>query len=210
MRRVSYYILIFFVIILGSWAGGFISFVYHIPQSVTDSDTHTDAIVVLTGSPCRITAGVHLLAKGYADQLFISGVPEKQSKKSLLLGGSCPSHLLDAELEILTPKTIVGNSAKTTQENALETQAWIEENHIKTIRLVTSAMHLPRSLIEFQRHIPGIQIVPHPVITKTSSYKKWYRSWPVFSKLFLEYNKFLLAHVPWLHNSLASFTRSKK
>lgn len=210
MSRLLQFFIVLSVILLLSWTGGFIYFVRHIPQTVDDLHSHTDAIVVLTGSRCRITTGAHLLAQGYADQLFISGVPEKLSKKVLLLGGDCPPSLNEEEINNLIPKTVIGHFAKTTQENAYETLWWIQENKIKTIRLVTSAMHLPRSLIEFQRHIPGVKIIPHPVMTKASSYKKWYRSWPVFSKLALEYNKYLLVHIPWLHNSLASFTRSKK
>jgi uncharacterized SAM-binding protein YcdF (DUF218 family) len=185
-------------------------FISILPKNVEDLTTRTDAIVVLTGSSCRITTGAYLLAHGYADHLFISGVPEKLSKKVVLLGGTCPSKFAEDELITLLPKTTIGHQAKSTVENAEEAGRWIQQNNIKTIRLVTSAMHLPRSLIEFQRQLPDIKIIPHPVMKTTASYKHWYRRWTVFSKLVLEYNKFLLVHMPWLQKNLASYTRSKK
>ncbi len=204
MRRLLNLILVLSILVFSCWIGGFFYFVKHLSYRADDLETRTDAIVVLTGSACRITEGAHLLAKGYADHLFISGVPEKLSKKVLLLGGNCPSHLNERDLAYLLPKTFVGHEATTTKENALETLGWVQENNIKSIRLVTSFMHLPRSLIEFKRHMPHIKIIPHPVTASAAHHKKWYQNWTVFSKLFWEYNKYLWVHIPWLPKSPTS------
>jgi uncharacterized SAM-binding protein YcdF (DUF218 family) len=210
LKKILRFLLFIFVCAVLTWLGGFLLFIHTLPQTVPGPDIQADAIVVLTGSPCRVTTGAQLLAKGYADQLFISGVPEQLSKRTVLLGGNCPSYFSEGELADLLPRTSVGNQATSTMENAHETLKWVQQNNIKTIRLVTSALHLPRSLIEFQRLMPEIKIIAHPVTQPSLMEKNWYHSWPVFSKLALEYNKYLLVHLPWLQKEIALRAKTPK
>ena len=56
------------------WLGGLMIFARSMPRDVADSDSKTDAIVVLTGGSERLTEGLALLAGGQARKLFISGV----------------------------------------------------------------------------------------------------------------------------------------
>ena len=57
-----------------AWFFGFLLFINTIPEMPQDQDTKTDAIVVWTGWNCRVSTAIELLAQGYSDKLFISGI----------------------------------------------------------------------------------------------------------------------------------------
>ena len=67
---------------------------------------------------------------------------------------------------------------------------WVKENKIKSIYLVTSNYHMPRSMAEFSYYNPKLEIVAYPVFSDKVS-KKWWKSWRTFTLLAGEYNKFL-------------------
>src|SRR5258707_372815 len=56
------------------WFGGFLCFIYDIPQNPPCPDCTTDAIVVLTGGNNRIASAFDLLDQKLSDHLLISGV----------------------------------------------------------------------------------------------------------------------------------------
>ncbi|MBO7257757.1 MAG: YdcF family protein [Alphaproteobacteria bacterium] len=88
----------------------------------------------------------------------------------------------------------IGHLASNTIGNAKETQIWVKENHINSIRLVTSNYHIYRSMIEFREQIPNLKIIPHPVFSENIE-KKWWTSWQTCSLIFKEYNKLLYAYI---------------
>ena len=98
-------------------------------------------IVVLTGGKHRIEKGVNLLARGYGKKLFISGVfmpSEINTKFSLEKEKS----------DLFKCCVFFGEKAKNTVENALEVEKWLMKNkEIKSVILVSSYYHLPRSMI---------------------------------------------------------------
>src|SRR3546814_11467635 len=59
----------------------------------------------------------------------------------------------------------LGYEADNTRGNAVETAAWMKDQGFTSLRLVTATYHMPRSLLEFRRLMPDIEIVPHPVFT---------------------------------------------
>lgn len=147
--------------LLGAWLVGFCFFIYSIPSCVVDRDTKTDAIVALTGGAARINEGFLLLKNNMAPRLFISGVNPRENLDSVL-----KSQQNSTEYQVnLEQKSLVslGFRARTTLGNAIETAPWIHEQNIQSIRLVTSALHMQRSVLEFQRLIPDLQIIQHPV-----------------------------------------------
>ncbi len=162
------------------WLAGFGLFIYRIPQDVTDNTTLTDAIVVLTGRKGRVQLGFHLIQQGLAKKLFISGVHPTVKLPALLnqqhLEGLDYPHDLGTNL---------GYQAQNTRGNALETQQWVYQNHIKSVRLVTSNYHMIRSLMLFRRQLPNTFIIAHPIIEK----QEW--SWQSLATLGSEYHKFL-------------------
>jgi uncharacterized SAM-binding protein YcdF (DUF218 family) len=167
------------------WAAGFLWFVAAVPDTVPDPTRETDAIVVLTGGSGRVNQGLRLLNAERAEHLFVSGVYEGVDVDELLAAQTEPS-------KGATCCVSLGYEAQTTRGNARETAAWITDKDISSLRLVTAAYHMPRSLLEFRRIMPGITIVPHPVFPDHVKHDAWWR-WPGSAALLArEYNKMLV------------------
>jgi uncharacterized SAM-binding protein YcdF (DUF218 family) len=114
-------------------------------------------IVVLTGGKNRIEKGVDLLSKGYGDKLLISGVfmpSEIEAKFSLE----------KEKKELFRCCVFFDQRSRNTLENAQEVDKWLKENKdIKTIILVSSYYHLPRSIMIFEKEISSkVKIYPKP------------------------------------------------
>jgi uncharacterized SAM-binding protein YcdF (DUF218 family) len=170
------------------WFGGFLWFVGQLPDAPTTDMTHTDAIVVLTGGTERLAVGLDLLDRDLGDTLFISGVYTGVDVATILaLDDKAPATLACC-IEL-------GHSAQHTMGNAEETAAWMAEGGRKSLRLVTAAYHMPRSLSLFRRLMPDIVIVPHPVFPDSVDLDSWWHDWDVFSLLAGEYSKYLAGQV---------------
>ncbi len=168
-----------------AWFGGLIWFAERVARLAPQPGT-TDAIVVLTGGSERVAEGVALLAAGSARLLFVSGVPDGVTSEALLNGAG-------AGAIALLPKIVLGHAAQDTAGNAAETAAWVQRQGIASLRLVTANYHMPRSLIEFRRAMPGVAILPHPVFPDRFKDREWWR-WPgTFTLMVREYDKYLLA-----------------
>lgn len=139
-----------------------IYFASFIPSSSPQSTIiTTDAIVVLTGGKNRIETGIKLLEDNPSKKLFITGVSVKLRPIKHI-----PQNLKD--------NIDVGTLASTTQENAIETKLWIEQNNIRSITIVTANYHVPRSLLEFKKTMPNIYVESYPVLTKGFRLHKWW------------------------------------
>ncbi len=180
------------------WIGGFFFFIHSIPLDAEDKVSKTDAIVVWTGWNCRVSTGIDLLAQGISDKLFISGIrggyPHLTFDKCKLhaSNSSFEAATLQQEMVRLRPKITLGVSALSTIGNAMETAKWAEASGVKSVRLVTTGIHLPRSLMEFQRYMPDIRVIPHPVPLEHFDHRDWYNSLDVFKICAREYTKYAL------------------
>ena len=173
-------------LLLLSWIAGFLSYADTLPATVEDSTSPSEAIVVLTGGTSRINTGLGLLFNGTADKLFISGVYKGVEVRELL-----ESH--QAAPEKVACCIVLGYQADDTRGNAAETRQWVRANNVGSLRLVTSAYHMPRSLLEFRHSMPEVKIIPHPVFPPHVKQQDWWL-WPGSRGLiFSEYNKYLLA-----------------
>jgi len=169
-----------------AWLAGLAWFTSLLPTSVEDTTRRTDAIVVLTGGSGRISAGLDLLAAGRAQKLFVSGVGPAVDLQELLRVSERPP----AELECCVA---LGHQAGSTLGNADETAGWMQDNDLHSLRLVTAAYHMPRSLLHFRRAMPDIEIVPHPIFSENFRQDDWWR-WPGSANLIVtEYSKYLVA-----------------
>lgn len=167
------------------WLIGFAFFAYKINHYPLDNETKTEVIVVLTGGRYRISEGVKLLNSGMARELFISGVEKNTSLAEI---GKKQAIDFQNGREISVDK-----KSTNTVENAEETRQWLKKHHIKSIRLVTSNYHMPRSLTEFRYQNPELVMIPHPVFSDYVD-KKWWRSIKSFYLIASEYNKFLYVY----------------
>jgi len=174
------------------WAWGLYRFADGLPRAVADPAQGTDAIVVLTGGSDRLETGLELLVGGRAGALFVSGVYQGTDVRRLLR--------LSQRAGAWEKRIEIGNAADTIG-NASETAAWMKKRKFRSLRLVTAAYHMPRSLLEFAAVLPRADIVPHPVFPQHVMQDRWW-AWPGTLSLFAsEYSKYLIA---WIRIRLAA------
>ena len=145
---------------------------YSYPEDIPQAD----AIVVLGGGtePAiaprkyvevnsagdRVIAAAQLFRDGKAPVLILSG----GNIDWMSNGSSTPADQMAAILSFLdipSSAMILENTSQNTYENAVNVKAIMEEKGFKTVLLVTSAMHMPRSVMLFQQQ--GISVIPIPV-----------------------------------------------
>lgn len=184
-----------------AWAAGLLVFISLIPTAPADPATATDAVVVLTGGSERLQEGVRLLASGRARKLLVSGV-HQEVDIGQLLANSPEAAGLSASVAICCVQ--LGHSADNTAGNARETATWMRTEGFGSLRLVTADYHMPRSLIEFRRAMPGVTIVPTPVFPQQVRRDEWWRSEGTARLLIGEYHKFIVALLRGLVPSAAA------
>lgn len=170
------------------WLGGLFWFVSQVPHESRPVEKRTDAIVVLTGGSERLETGLKLLAEGYAGKLFVSGVARGVDVTQLL-------RVARRRPDDLACCIAVGYAADNTAGNARETAEWMRAQGYSSMRLVTASYHMPRSLIEFRRAMPDVEIVPHAVFPPQFKRDSWWL-WPGSAALLAsEFNKYLVARL---------------
>lgn len=158
---------------------------FAIPPAAENSPVPTDAIVVLTGGSLRLLTAIDLLREGKGRVLFVSGVPRRVSLGELLRGtGTDPPDWVSCCI-------VIGHQAQNTPGNATETAHWMRREGYRSLRLVTSWYHMPRSLLEFERAMPGVKIVPHPVFSEQVKVPNWWAWRGTAGLLIGEYGKYL-------------------
>jgi uncharacterized SAM-binding protein YcdF (DUF218 family) len=180
-----------------AWAAGFVWFTGSLPRAVDKPLAVTDAIAVLTGGSRRLAAGLELLARGRAAKLFVSGVYRGVEVDEIL-------RVFRQAPEELECCVALGHSATDTRSNAHETARWMVLEGFSSLRLVTASYHMPRSLVEFRRVMPDVQLIAHPVFPAHVRLDAWWR-WPgTASLLASEYTKYLVATVTpaWLASAM--------
>ncbi len=155
------------------WLAGFLWFLAMLPQSDLPEDgPAADGIVVLTGSPGRVQAGLESLARGKGKRLLISGVNRELASETILnaIGGDGSAQACCIDL---------GRKARDTHGNAIEAAEWAEKHNFNSLLVVTADYHLPRALIEFEREMPGVELLAHAVesdasiLTMVSEFNKY-------------------------------------
>jgi len=165
-----------------SWLGGLLWFAT--PPAADTQAAASDAIVVLTGGSLRLQSGIDLLREGKGRKLFVSGVNQQVDLDDLLgVSGHAPDWALCC--------IVLGHEADDTFGNAHETAQWIRRQGFRSLRLVTAWYHMPRSLLEFDRAMPEIDIVAHPVFPDQVKQERWW-AWRGTAVLLVnEYVKYL-------------------
>lgn len=166
-------------------AGGFVVFARTVADYLPGAPPppRADAIVVLTGGDLRLRAGAQLLKEERGARLLISGVNPSTTRQDLRRLSRLPARLFAARVDI--------DYANTTIDNAEETRAWAAAKGYKTLIVVTSSYHMPRSLTELRREMPGVTLVPYPVVPQRLKAKRWWADGFTTRLLLAEYAKFL-------------------
>ncbi|MGD9649179.1 MAG: YdcF family protein [Dongiaceae bacterium] len=170
------------------FGAGLIWFVGTVPRQVADTATRTDAVVVLTGGAERLTTGLKLLQEKRAKMMLISGVGSdvEDFREIILYNKNIKNKSCCVEL---------GRRAEDTLGNAEEAALWMRTNHLSSLRLVTAAYHMPRSLLEFQAAMPDAVIIPHPVFPANVRLDEWWKSPGTAGLLAREFVKYLVAAI---------------
>jgi uncharacterized SAM-binding protein YcdF (DUF218 family) len=184
------------ILLAGVWGFGLFRYADMIPVEVSEPEVHTDAIVVLTGGSGRLDEGLKLLEEGSANLLFISGVYQGVDMRNLLEAYRRNPQDLNCCVSI--------GHAEDTIANATETRDWVREHNVKSVRLVTSGYHMPRSVLEFSYALPEVTLIQHPVFPAHVKQQNWW-AWPGTTGLIVgEYNKFMLA---WVRHKFMGLTK---
>ena len=177
---------------------GFLWFVWRLPVEEAAITRNADGIVVLTGGPSRIADGIDLLTAGRGKRLLITGVYPTTSP---------------AETARLVPETQrlfaccidLDHEAINTVGNAVETRRWVKGQGYRSVIVVTSDFHMPRTLAELANQLPGITLIPYPVVTERLRAEPWWSSSATAKLLFSEYAKYVVAVMRiWLEPEAAS------
>ena len=163
---------------LAVYAIGFGIFAMTLPRPA--GDERTDAIVVLTGSPGRLERGFALLEQNRAQAMLISGVPPTARPQDY-------AAQYGVEISLFPARVALGHESVDTRTNAEEVARWLQRRHYRSIRLVTSDLHMHRAYYEISRRIGDVSIVTDAVVTN-----------PGIPPIFVEYNKYLGARAAGL------------
>jgi uncharacterized SAM-binding protein YcdF (DUF218 family) len=143
------------VLLALAWAAGFAWFL-HVAVETTEPPPPADGIVALTGGAERVETALHLLAGGRARLLLVSGVGGATEFNELAHRAGVPASL--------AARVTLGRAAASTHGNAAETAAWVRENAIRSLIVVTAGYHMPRALAELGRTLPGVTLYPVSVL----------------------------------------------
>jgi uncharacterized SAM-binding protein YcdF (DUF218 family) len=158
-RRFSFFRLFFQLLVLlgGLWLAGFAVFLGLVLTAEPPNPMPiADGIVALTGGDGRVGAGLALLAAHDAPELLISG-----AGRGTYLGDFTAD---DAAAATRYASAItLGHMADTTHGNAVEAADWVHAHHMRSLIIVTADYHMPRAMLEMQKELPGITLIPAPV-----------------------------------------------
>ncbi len=170
---------------LVAFAAGFVVFARAVADyAPRPPPPRADGIVVLTGGELRLTAAARLLAEGRGSRLLISGVNPHTSRADLKRLSGLSERLFAARVD-------VDYAAHSTTSNAEETKTWAKAKGFRSLIIVTSSYHMPRSLTELNRAMPGVVLVPHPVVPDRLRAGRWWTDAFTARVLLGEYVKFL-------------------
>ena len=165
---------------------GFACYVASLPAHEIAINRSADGIVVLTGGSSRVSDGMGLLAAERARRLLISGVRAGNGRVDI-------SRAMPEHQKLLTCCVDLGRFALNTRGNAVEARRWASERGFRSLIVVTSNYHMPRAISEFAHAMPGIDLIPYPVVSDQWRGEPWWTSGATARLLLTEYVKFLFA-----------------
>jgi uncharacterized SAM-binding protein YcdF (DUF218 family) len=173
---------------LAALAGGFLWFLWRVPTAEVKLDRNADGIVVLTGGASRITDAIDLLASGRGTRLLISGVHRATTPGEI-------AHLVPEYQTLFACCVDLDHFAVNTVGNAVETRNWVRRHGFRSLIVVTSSYHMPRTMAELARQMPDVDLIPFPVISDRMRAEPWWANGPTARLLFSEYLKYIVAQV---------------
>jgi uncharacterized SAM-binding protein YcdF (DUF218 family) len=177
-------------------ASGFFIFAYSVSVTPAAIPQQADGIVALTGDEDRISEALRLLAEGRARRLLISGV-----NKSTRVLEIIRSNRADGDADLFQCCVDLDKRALNTEDNAVETTVWVRSQGYRSLIVVTSTYHMPRSLIELRQAMPDVEFFPYPVKAPRLE-EQWWSDPRTAWVLAKEYLKFITAFARYGANSV--------
>jgi uncharacterized SAM-binding protein YcdF (DUF218 family) len=171
------------VLVLGA---GFLLFVSSLERSESEAARKADGIVALTGGAERIPDAIELLWKGYGTRLLITGVNEKTTREEIARQRPDLSEVFGCCVDL-------DYEALNTIGNAEQTRRWAEQHNFRSLLIVTSTYHMPRTLAELEHVMPGVRLVAHAVVPEHFDVDAWWREPSTARLLATEYVKYVMA-----------------
>ena len=167
------------------WFVGLVAFADRAAKATpAEQPARADAIVALTGaSSVRIEAATRLLELGFGKRLLISGVNKGVTRAELKAVSRGAGRAYDCCVDL-------GRGAENTQGNARETSAWVRGHKYKSLIVVTSDYHMPRSMLELEAALPGVELTPYPTPSDIDP-RAWWKRGDQARRLMVEYTKYL-------------------
>jgi uncharacterized SAM-binding protein YcdF (DUF218 family) len=166
---------------------GFWWFVWSVPTQEVQLNGSADGIVVLTGGSSRVADAIELLSEGRGKRLLITGVHRATTASEI-------ARVAPAYQRLIACCVDLDHSALNTVGNAVETKRWVVKRDIKSLVVVTSNYHMPRALAELGRQLPGVTLIPYPVLPEKVRTDQWWE--PTTARLLLsEYLKYIVAQL---------------
>lgn len=170
------------------WVGGALERTY--PYLPAEQMPVADAIVVLGGNtannrmnwfqPYERETAIPRIQR--AAELYRAG----RAPRVVLSGGALEGNVSEAQgmahgiQQLGVPDTalVLENHSRNTYENAALTEERLAQHHIRTVLLVTSALHMPRAMATFRKQGVAVTAAPNPpqiVAPADPGFNKW---WP--------------------------------
>lgn len=167
---------------------GFLNFVRLLPGEEQAAPAAGDGIVALTGGAERLSDALRLLASGRGKRLLISGVHPETTEREL--ARAQPDYAAFARCCV-----DLGRRALNTAGNAVETRRWAVGHGFRSLIVVTSGYHMPRTMMELHREMPDVELIPYAVVTDRLRGEPWWRDFATARLLAGEYVKYVAALV---------------
>ena len=176
---------------------GFAFFVWLLPEQQGALEGSADGIVVLTGGTARVSDALELLASGRGKRLLITGVNVGTTTADI-------AHLVVNYDRLLACCVDLDYSALNTLGNAVQTRSWALTHHFQSLIVVTSAYHMPRAFAELSHQLPGVTLIPYPVVSDRLRIEPWWSNGTTTRLVLSEYIKYLAAKVRMRFDGTAS------
>jgi uncharacterized SAM-binding protein YcdF (DUF218 family) len=166
---------------------GFLLFLLNLDRKEPSDLARADGIVALTGGASRIPDAVEWLSHNRGKRLLISGVGVSTTLDRLVQQTPPLKPWLGCCIDL-------DHQARNTVGNALEARRWANAKGYRSLIVVTSSYHMPRAMLELQRHMPEMTLIAAPVVTKRLQVMDFWQDPQLLQTVGLEYGKFLVAY----------------
>jgi len=170
-------------LLLAVWLGGFLWFAGGLADRPPAGGRPDTAVVALTGGSARLGEAMALIRRAPGARLLITGVNRHISRLNL-------ARILPGDADLLDCCVDIDRSALDTVGNARAAAVWAAAGGYRQLTLVTAYYHMPRSLLEFRRLMPDIELRAHPVYPAGMRRSHIWLSPGTLRVLLLEYGKY--------------------